>query len=159
MRNPFGVKQSNIPDCNTFCNSGSDIYVIRQLAKDDDGKDYLQETGKISISERINSFRDFTDMAYILARLSAGDDSVLNVCTDAMYGDFSGMPYDHRALQDTVNNARNYFDHLPADVRAKFNDDFVTWFSDVGDPEWVNKMVKQSDSSSVVDRKEEPVSE
>lgn len=151
MRNPFGVTQSNLPDCNTFCNPGSDIYVMRQLAQDDVGRDYLQDVGKISISERINSFRDFTDMSYILARLAAGDASVLNVRNDAMYGDFTGMPYDPRAMLDTINNARNYFDHLPADVRAKFGDDFVAWFSDAGDPEWVSKMIKNPDTSAPVE--------
>ena len=142
MRNPYGVCQSNLPSPDTFCNPGNDVYVMRQLAVDADGREYLEVTGRISISERINAYKDQTDMAFIIARLSAGDVSVLDR-VPAQYGDVSDLPYDHRAMLDIVNNARNYFDHLPAETRAKFDDNFETWFGSSSDPEWLSKMVKQ----------------
>lgn len=144
MRNQFGVTLSTIPDPCTFSSPGSDIYIIRELRKDDDGIDYLAEVGRMSVSESINSWRDMTDMSYIMSRLAAGDSSVLNV-KQGMYGDFADMPYDHRAVLDTITTARQYFDNLPDDVRAKFGDNFADWFSEAGDPEWIVKMTKNPD--------------
>ena len=146
MRNLFGVTQSTIPDPCTFSEAGSDIYEIKQLTHDDDGQEVLEVTGKLSISTQINSFKDLTDMSYIMARLAAGDDSVLNA-RQPLYGDFSDLAYDHRSALDHINNARVYFDHLPDEVRVKFDNDFRNWFSDAGSDSWIDKMIVHPDSN------------
>lgn len=143
MRNPYGVTVDNIPDADTFCRAGNDIQLLYELVSDN-GCDYLVETGRQSISTMINAWRDCTDMSYILSRLNAGDASVLNVRPDAFYGDVSDMPYDHRAALTAITNARTYFDHLPDDIRAKFDDDFQRWFSEAGDDAWIDKMVRNA---------------
>lgn len=145
MRNPFGITLSLIPDCCTFSEPGSDIYHIMQLSTDDDtGLDCLEEVGQMSISTQINSYRDLTDMSYILARLNAGDASVLNA-RPSFYGDVSDLPYDHRAALDIINNARAYFDHLSDDVKVKFDNDFSKWFSSAGSDDWSAKMTVNPD--------------
>ena len=149
MRNLFGVTQSLIPDPCTFSNPGSDIYHIMQLSTDDDtGLDYLEEVGQMSISTQINSFRDLTDMSYILARLNAGDSSVLNA-RSSFYGDVSDLPHDHRAALDIINNARMYFDHLSDDIKVKFDNDFAKWFSSAGSADWSAKMTVNPDPAPV----------
>ena len=144
MRNKFGVSLALVPDPCTFSSPGSDLYLIRELRTAEDGSEYLAVTGRQSVSEAINAWRDMTDMSYIMSRLAAGDATVLAV-NDGFYGDFSDMPHDHRAVLDTITTARQYFDNLPDSVRAKFDDDFVKWFSEAGDPAWVDKMVKNPD--------------
>lgn len=149
MRNLFGITQSFIPDPCTYSEPGSDIYHILQLTIDDDtGLDCLEEVGQMSISTQINSYRDLTDMSYILARLNAGDASVLNA-RPAFYGDVSDLPQDHRAALDIINNARTYFDHLSDDVKIKFDNDFSKWFSSAGSADWSAKMTVNPDPAPV----------
>lgn len=132
---------SHICDGNTFISSpGSPVKLIFTPAYED-GQIILNETGKYDISEFINSYADTTDMSYILARLSAGDSSVLNI-SKGFYGDASILPDDHRAALDTVISAQTYFDNLPKETRDKFNDSFVEWIQSAGTKEWVSRMVK-----------------
>lgn len=132
---------SLICDGNTFISSaGSPVKLIFTPAYED-GQIVLNETGKFDISEFINSYADTTDMSFILARLSAGDSSVLNV-SQGFFGDASILADDHRAALDTVISAQTYFDNLPKDIRDKFNDSFVEWIQSAGTQEWISRMVK-----------------
>ena len=131
---------SNICDGNTFISDpGSPVKLIFTPAFED-GQIILNETGKFDISEFINSYADTTDMSFILARLSAGDSSVLNV-SQGFFGDASILSNDHRAALDTVISAQTYFDNLPKETREKFNDSFVEWIQSAGTKEWVSRMV------------------
>lgn len=136
---------SHICDGNTFISSpGSSVKLIFTPAFED-GQIVLNETGKFDISEFINSYADSTDMSFILARLSAGDSSVLNV-SQGFFGDSSILSHDHRAALDTVISAQTYFDNLPKETRDKFNDSFVDWIQSAGTKEWVSRMVINPDS-------------
>lgn len=131
---------SHICDGNTFISSsGSPVKLIFTPAFED-GQIVLNETGKFDISEFINSYVDSTDMSFILARLAAGDSSVLNV-SRGFFGDASILSHDHRAALDTVISAETYFDNLPKETRDKFNDSFVEWIQSAGTKEWVSRMV------------------
>lgn len=131
---------SHICDGNTFISSsGSPVKLIFTPAFED-GQIVLNETGKFDISEFINSYADSTDMSFILARLAAGDSSVLNV-SQGFFGDSSILSHDHRAALDTVISAQTYFDNLPKETRDKFNDSFVEWIQSAGTQEWVSRMV------------------
>lgn len=132
---------SHICDGNTFMsNPGSPVKLIFTPAFQD-GQIVLNETGKFDISEFINSYADTTDMSFILARLSAGDSSVLNV-SQSFYGDASFLSPDHRSALDTVISAQTYFDNLPKETRDKFNDSFVEWIQSAGTKDWVSRMMK-----------------
>lgn len=131
---------SHICDGNTFItSSGSPVKLIFTPAFED-GQIVLNETGKFDISEFINSYADSTDMSFILARLAAGDSSVLNV-SQGFFGDASILSHDHRAALDTVISAQTYFDNLPKETRDKFNDSFVEWIQSAGTSEWISRMV------------------
>lgn len=131
---------SHICDGNTFISSsGSPVKLIFTPAFED-GQIVLNETGKFDISELINSYADSTDMSFILARLAAGDSSVLNV-SQGFFGDASFLSHDHRAALDTVISAQIYFDNLPKETRDKFNDSFVEWIQSAGTSEWISRMV------------------
>ena len=136
---------SHICDGNSFISSpGSPVKLIFTPAFED-GQIILNETGKFDISEFINSYADTTDMSFILARLAAGDSSVLNV-SQGFFGDASILSNDHRAALDTVISAQTYFDNLPKETRDKFNDSFVEWIQSAGTKEWVSRMVVNPDS-------------
>ena len=137
---------SVICDGNSFFSCpGSPVKVLYTPALVD-GEIVLNETGKFDIAEFINSYADTTDMAFILSRLSAGDDSVLNV-QRGFYGDASFLSDDHRAALDTVLSAEVYFDNLPQATREKFNDSFVDWIKSAGTPDWISRMTNDSSPS------------
>lgn len=135
-----GARLSMLPDRDTFVsNPGLTYNVIYSPVIGEDGNIELMETGREDIAEMINSYADQCDMSLIMARLAAGDDSVL-YRTIPQYGDVSMCTWDHRAMLQTIVDARNYFDHLPADKREKFNNSFEQWYSTAGTPEWATAM-------------------
>lgn len=135
------IRLSDICDGESFFScSGSPVKVLYTPTYQDHAL-VLEETGKIDIQEMVQSYSDTTDMSYILARLAAGDASVLNV-SNGFYGDASVLTNDHRAALDTVISANQYFDNLDEETRAKFNDNFVEWIQSAGSKEWIDRMVK-----------------
>lgn len=147
---------SAVCDGNSFIScSGSPVKVLYTPALVD-GELVLNETGKVDIAEFINSYADTTDMAFILSRLAAGDDSVLNV-QRGFYGDSSFLSDDHRAALDTVISAQVYFDNLPQDTRDKFNDSFVDWIQSAGTPDWVSRMAVNNVPRETTDSSESEV--
>lgn len=138
---------SALCDGNTFFScSGSPVKILYTPALVD-GELVLNETGKFDIAEYINSYADTTDMSFILSRLAAGDDSVLNV-QRGFFGDASILSNDHRAALDTVISAQVYFDNLPKETRDKFHDSFVEWIQSAGTSEWVSRMVANVPATS-----------
>lgn len=130
MRN----KLAKIPDPNKyFTCSGEEFEIQYEPLVERDGTITLAENGKINIKEYINSFRDSTDMAFILKQIALGDTSVLNVNVP-MYGDFRNVPKDPAEVLQYRINAERYFYSLPADIRNKF-DNSVTVFLREGQEE------------------------
>lgn len=91
----------------------------------------LVETGKDDIQEYIDSQREQTDIHYIMQRLQLGDTSVLTN-REPMYGDFTKFPKTQAEILQLMIDAKHEFEHLPLDVRNKFDGDFNKWFVSLG---------------------------
>lgn len=76
-------------------------------------------TGK---SRTKQSFRDECDINHMLATYQKGGRSPVINPYPAQYGDFSGVPDFHSALNQ-VNEAQAAFADLPSGVRARFQND------------------------------------
>lgn len=134
-----GFKFSQLPDPNTFLTEpGSPIRTIFAPVIEN-GCLSLAENGKQNIQTLIDSYRDTTDMTYIMARLTAGDTTVLNA-RDAFYADVSNCSFNPAEMLQNIIDARTYFDALPKDIREKFGYDFKAWFSDAGSKDWAERM-------------------
>lgn len=132
---------STLADSDTFFTcSGDDVHLIYKPIVDSYGKVQLEVAGKESISEMIQSYASQTDMSYIMARLKAGDTSVLGDQARAMYGDFTGLPTSRAEFMQSFIDAQLTFDKLPLDVRANFANDFKQWFVQAGTADWMTKM-------------------
>ena len=78
MRNP----NSAVSDPNSFIShSGDEFHVKYSPRVLQNGEVKLVESGKDDIKAMINSFRDSTDMSFILQRLAVGDTSVVIAVT------------------------------------------------------------------------------
>lgn len=152
MRN----KNAKVSDPNSFITDpGSDIHVIYTGRLLESGEVILTESGKESISEKINAEKEFTDISYIMQRLSMGDTSVLR--TDVAYGDYRDLPKDMREGLELLVNAERTFDTLPLEIKQKFNGSYLNWLKTSGSDEWNEKMSPKKEE--VIDEKENVVNE
>lgn len=96
-----------------------------------DGKGIvLVESGVTDIQEEIESYGKYTDLHYMLHRLSVGDRNVLSKRTP-IYGDFSGMPTNPIDAINVVQSAESRFAELSLEERSAYNNDFRAWLAAV----------------------------
>lgn len=136
MRHPA----ASVRDPNSFVSSSGDTFHLRFSPRVlENGELKLVESGKDDIKAMINSFRDSTDMSFILQRLAVGDTSVLNQ-RPGIFGDFTQMPTTYAEALQLVIDGRREFDSLPLDVKNSFNNDFRQFLASAGTPEWNEKL-------------------
>lgn len=88
----------------------------------------LVESGVSDIQDAIEAFGKYTDLHFMLHRLSVGDMSVLSSRVP-MYGDFSGLPTNPVDAINIVHSAEQAFGQLSMDERASYNNDFRAWLA------------------------------
>lgn len=137
MRNKF----ARVPDDFTSFKSpvGDLFHEVLSPSFRSDGIIELKVSDRIDIKKEINSYRDETDMSYILSRLMVGDDSVLNP-RPPMYGDFTDLPSSYAEMLNMVIDGERYFNSLPLETRNKFDNDRGKWFASIGSETWLDKM-------------------
>lgn len=137
MRNKF----SRVPDDFTSFKSpaGDLFHDILTPSFRADGTIELSVSDRIDIKKEINSHRDETDMSFILSRLMAGDDTVLNP-NPPMYGDFTQFPTSYAEMLNMVFDGERYFDSLPIETRKQFDNDRGKWFASIGSDSWLDAM-------------------
>lgn len=136
MRNKFSAVSD---PSKFFTNPGEDVCVEYSPELLPDGTVRLTPSGKHSMTEFINSYKDSTDISYILKQLALGNDSVLNSRV-GMFGDFTEMPKTYAEVLQLQINARDYFDKLPVEQKQKFNNNFNEFFVSLGSEEWFSKL-------------------
>lgn len=124
MRNPF----SQVRDPGEFCTPpGDPIHHI--CTGRFNGKTLsVVETGTEDIQQSIQANAPFTDLRYMLSRLTVGDSSVLS-SRQPMFGDFSGLFDNPIDAINAVNDARSSFDQLSAEDKKSCNNDWRVWFA------------------------------
>lgn len=136
MRNKF-ARVSDPAEFVTYEGETEHIEYSPKVMKD--GTIELVESGKTDINAYINAQKDTTDMAYIIAQLTAGNTDVINA-RKPMFGDFTEMPKTYaEALQLRIDAEKSFY-ALPLDVRSKFDNDFNQYFATAGSDEWMKKL-------------------
>lgn len=124
MRNPA----ARVSDPNAFVTApGSPIHTSYE-ARFNGQTLVLVETGQENIQDRIEAFAPYTDINYMLHRLSLGDMSVVSQRA-AMYGDFSGMPTNPVDAINVVRQAEERFGELSNDDKSQYNNDWRVWLA------------------------------
>lgn len=88
----------------------------------------LVESGVTDVQEAIEAYGRYTDLHYMLHRLSVGDNSVLSSRVP-MYGDFSGLPANPVDAINIVHSAEQAFGQLSMEERSTYNNDFRAWLA------------------------------
>lgn len=126
MRNPNSCVR---PSSRFVSNPGSRIHEILEPRFDGKGIS-LVKVGQEDIQQSIEAYAPYTDLNYMLSRLSVGDDSVLSRRAP-LYGDFSGLPTNPIDAINLVHSAETSFGQLSAEDKALYNNDYRVWLSSI----------------------------
>ena len=118
-------------------NPGDRFETIYEPKVQKDGSIELIPSGKKDVQQEIDSWREHTDMAYVLRQMAAG---TYEPRTHGMYADFTEMPDNLiEAYQIMIDGERAFYD-LDLETRNKFNNNWREWlFSMHESPEEFNK--------------------
>lgn len=150
MRRPFDYLSRK----EQFTCSGSCRKPLYSPVYGDDGRLVLECTGYKDTDSEISSYREQTDMAYIISRINAGDTSVLPD-PNALFADVTDLPNTPIGMVNFLDGLRRQFDSLPAETREKFDNSFSRFVAGVPLPvhEEVSAPVdKPIDPSPVLDK-------
>lgn len=144
-----------------YSDPGSPIHVLYAPKVAPDGSVELVESGVENTDEYIQSFKESTDLATILARVGAGETELLHQRTGS-YGDFTKLPQTYAEALQLQIDSNNLFRSLPVDVRQKFDNDPNKFFASSGTEEWYKKIesvLPDEVKSMVMPVVEKPVAE
>lgn len=102
---------------------------------DDDGRMHLVESGKEDLYGYIQSHKDSVDINVLLKRYQNGDATALNRA-QAFFMDTTDLPSTHAEWLNRVNQGRQFFDSLPAEVRGRFGNDFNRFIASMDSPDF-----------------------
>lgn len=119
--------------------SGSPIRDVYGPKVKPDGSIDIVKVGEENSDAFINSFKESTDISFILAKLAQGDDSALHA-RYGQYGDFTQVPSTFAEVLQMQIDAGKAFDRLPLDVKREFNNDVNQFMASAGSEAWFGKM-------------------
>lgn len=133
----------------TYSAVGSPDKVLYSAKYLEDGTIALQEKGKESLYDYIQSYRDSCDINLLVARFANGDVDALSKVQGA-YGDFTQFPKTYAELLNRVNEGRAMFDELPLEMREKYNHDFSQFMAAMDKPDFWDQFRPVEKESEVV---------
>lgn len=132
-------------------NPGSPIKIEYQLRIIDNAEEIV-ETGKSNLYEYIQSHADSVDITKILERCALIEDySILNRMPTT-FMDVTGMPTNLAEAYAQVQDAKNFFDRMPINIKEKYDNNFIDFLSDLGSEKFTRNVVEFLNSQ----KKDEP---
>lgn len=122
-------------DCTKFVSCPGSKYKTEYspvVAKD--GTVSLKAVGKVDFHAYIQSFREQTDIHYIVNKIANGDTSMLRF--DGVYGDFTKYPTTLAEVLQLQIDSNKLFNSLPVEIKQKFSNDPNKFFAQSGSKEW-----------------------
>lgn len=109
----------------------------------------LVSVGKVDVYAEIQSHQGEADINNLIERAMAGD---LTAFSSAVFGDFTNFPESYADALNVVIEAEREFNHLPQEIKDKFDNDWHKYITLAGTEEWYKKF-------GVVDTRQEEVKE
>lgn len=122
-----------------FSNAGSRERNDYQIQIDKKGHKVLKQIGSHDIYQEIQSYAEECKIENILARAAAGDVAALNQRT-GFYADITDSPKSLAEAQNEILKLSAYFDSLPAEIRAKFDNSKERFVHLYGSDEFLDLM-------------------
>lgn len=96
----------------------------------------LVSVGKIDVYAEIQSHEQEADINVLINRAMNGD---LSAFKSAVFGDFTDMPESYADALNVVIESEREFNHLPQEIKDKFDNDWHKYLVTAGSPEWYEK--------------------
>lgn len=135
-------------------NPGCRLVDQYKLSYLDDGTETLEVCGKLDVYEKIQSYRDQTDIKAIIDRCIITQDMRELYKTEAFYADMTVMPKSRIDALKSLAEAQNVWAKLPADIKEKFDNDVNKFFRSAFSEEWYKKLEIPQEKKEIVDVKE-----
>lgn len=119
--------------CASHTPAGEPFTIRPKLSFGDNGVKRAAPGEKFDLDGMIQAAKDSTDIAAIVARYKAGDESVLHV-NPGFIGDSVTLPkdiYDVKAMNDLYDKVSGSFDKLPDDIKALFNNNVEEYLNSI----------------------------
>lgn len=123
-----------------YTNPGSRLVDQYKLSYLDDGTETLEVCGKIDVYEKIQSYKDQTDIKAIIDRCIITGDMREMYKTEGFYADMTIMPKSRIDALKSLAEAKNVWAQLPADLKEKFDNDVSKFFASAFTDEWYKKL-------------------
>lgn len=105
-------------------NPGNQFENLYSAKVQKDGSVLLEVTGQKDIRQEIDSWREHTDMSWILRQMANG---TYQPKVEGMYGDFTEMPETMAEAMQVMIDAESAFYKLDLETRNKFDNDYKKW--------------------------------
>lgn len=130
-----------------YSNPGSPVKIEYQLQIVGDNKE-LVATGKHSLYDYIQSHADSVDIHKILERCALLDDySILNRMP-TRFMDVVDAPKNLAEAAAMTQEAENFFDRMPLEIKEKYDNNFIQFLQDIGSDNFLSNVASYLDSLS-----------
>ena len=131
------------------------VYKLEKQLVDHNGQRDLEIVGKTDFYEYIQSHKDSVDINVLLSRYQQGDISALDR-VKGQYLDISEAPKSLAEMYSFVNNASEFFNKLPLEVRKEYSFNPASFIADIGSDRWNELMQPKQDDDFVVESVAKP---
>lgn len=116
--------------------SGSKLIAKYALKVDEKtGYEYLAPTGEYeNVYDRIQADYPSTDINILMERFALGDTEAINI-KPGFYADVTDMPKTYAEMFQRAEDARMFFEELPADLKEMFNNSYTEFWSEMDSSE------------------------
>lgn len=104
-----------------------------------DGRRELIKDKEVAIYDLIQASREDCEIENIIRRAVEGDYNALNQ-GKGVYADITGAPESIAQAQQWIIDIKQKFDELPADIKAKFENNVEIYTAQFGSKEWADKV-------------------
>lgn len=126
------------PKLQNWSPTGEEYEMRHRASIDKNGVRTLIRDKKVAIYELIQASREECEIENIVKRAIMGDYNALNQ-SQGVYADITGMPKSIAEAQQMIIDLKEEFEHLPKDVRAKFENNAEMYVAEFGSDDWLEK--------------------
>ncbi|QCS36174.1 minor capsid protein [Capybara microvirus Cap1_SP_147] len=136
-------------ECCYFSNPGKRVKKEYKMTILKDGKKELIECGETDIQNFINSFHDDTELHHVIEKYQMLQDPTLLNVHPGWYGDVSDFPNTLADMYRLTQNATDFFNSLPVDIRKEFNFSDTQFYASVGTDAYNDIMNKYLNTDNI----------
>lgn len=123
-----------------YSEAGSPIKIEYQLRIVDNAEEIV-ETGKSNLYDYIQSHADSVDITKILERCALIEDYSMLNRMPTQFMDVTEMPQSLAEAYAQVQDAKNFFERMPIDIKESYNNNFVEFLQGLGDQKFQNVVI------------------